>query len=257
MSKNLLSETFKFHRDDIVRDFIYNNRLDEKFKNSFDYVLNKLKPKELKPLSEVSWYKTKNYKWCAIKNGDIVFVIRKYRFHFTVCYRLKHNSSYSHGAFTFYTNISLVDGDKYLSYEDDVYKDLDNYLPLLIKTINDKRLGLISNISVEKQIELKNVFYGTYQYQIDDLEQFLFVCDELFNIHSDLFAENEMLDKIKTLEVGQPLQGNIIDEIRTNVKDDYYHDIGLDLKHEITEHHTFCDVYRLTNYYLNDLFPEL
>ena len=59
-----------------------------------------------------------------------------------------------------------------------------------------------------------------------------------------------MLEKIKTLEVGQVLGGKKIIDIKTDVKNDSYHNVGV-----LFEGDSYMkDVYCLTQYYYEEIF---
>ena len=84
------------------------------------------------------------------------------------------------------------------------------------------------------------------------------------NQHLELFAENDMLEKIKTMsdKIGEEFDKDfhgkrIIKEIRTEFPkqycDPYYHGIGILIENAKGET-KFEDVYSLTNWHLNEVF---
>jgi hypothetical protein len=90
---------------------------------------------------------------------------------------------------------------------------------------------------------------------------FIFACDELFQRYLEIFSETEMLEKIKTMKVGDKIGDDKypyeVVEIRTEVKDDYYHGVGLVLKQTNFTGKTeekWDDVYSLTRWRYNEVF---
>ena len=70
--------------------------------------------------------------------------------------------------------------------------------------------------------------------------------------------ENDMIDKIKTIKVGDMLGAYKVTEVNTKVKDGYYHDAGLSLQNTNfkKEKSKWQDVYSLCMFYFRYVFPE-
>lgn len=101
------------------------------------------------------------------------------------------------------------------------------------------------------------VFVGESIYSVDKL---IFCAEELSSTHTALFAENEMLEKLKEItdRVGEKFDHQYtIKEVRTEFpkqySDPYYHGVGLNLEKEDGKT-DFQDVYSLTMYYYESIF---
>lgn len=245
-------EYFKFKERTISNFFIYNLRVINESKKSFNYIIENLKPQT--DLDNLKWTKTKNYEWITISIENDIFIIRNYDMHFTVYCKFKSEYGYDFCIFTLKFDNSLITDDNLHDHIHDNRTELffDELLKIK-KTLHEGvPFDLLWNdlaFPRETYIKIKTVLYGETINSYDDL---IFALEEISNIHFQLFAENEMFDKIKTLKPGDKLKdGSTIVNIRTELNDDYYHNIGITIKNDSE---VFYDVYRLTEYYLDKLF---
>ena len=216
-------------------------------------------------LSTLKWSEGKDYDWVAVKDDNIVLLFRKYRTHFTIFFKNKYKISgdgddideYFHtdyGCFTFDTDTDQVSNPD--EYVDDNFKDLNLCLKDIITLIkNEKTHNLWNNcvIKREKYVEIKNVWDGGED--ITSIDMLIFACDELFQKYLELFSENDMFEKVKTLKKGDIVGNYKVLEVNLNLKDDYYHGVGLSLQSTNgSDNISFDDVYSLTRWLYNDIF---
>ena len=232
------------------------------------------------------WKETKNYDWVAVENGNVQFIIRKYGLHYTIfqCLISEHSMEWEgkksvwtekkYGAFYFQTDTDFVTEEepdlmndpsfKDYKYPSDFfcdgndYYDINKYIHLLIDHTRERMesMWIVKGVDGEyppKRIKVQDVFDGE---SITSIDKLIFCCEELSQIELELFSENEMLEKIKTLKVGDKFHDSFernphkIKEIRTEVKDDYYHAVGIKTTKK------FYDVYHLTYWNFDAIFPD-
>ncbi len=285
--QDLNSEIFKFDKRNIDSYILRTLNIKNKFKKSFAYVFDKLLPMNSKKkalltntefdLEKLTWYEGKNYDWIAltdnIKNPLIQLLIRQYENHFTIFFKYKYKVTedpkideffYTRsGVFTFYTNIDKLSDKEHDSYIDDRFKDLNKYLPEIIKLMREDNIDSVWNsyslkLESEKQrpkhIEAKCSWDGGDT--ISSVDEIIFAVEELFQKHLELFAQTDMIEKIKTLKKGDMVGSYEVLDVRTKVKDDYYHEAGLNLKGTNgKDSDSWCDVYSLTRWYYEAIFP--
>ena len=281
MSKELV---FKFSDGDLKRLIISDLNLNRRMRKSFDYVYDKLKDlgHYLKPESYVIpdnedyiesglFKKGKSYHWSAIDYDTVRILIRKYSNHLTIFSRLEiEKDGYKdidYACFELYTDTSI-------EYElnQQGKSDIENYhgdffwcnpfydYNLLIKDIvehiREGHVWLLDNnasIPRPKRVKLKPFYHG--EESIDSIDKMVFAAEELAHIHMVLFAENDMVEKLKTLKVGDEIAGKKIVKIKTSLKDKYdnYHSVGLTWV-ERGDKEKWNDVYSLTHWHVNEIF---
>lgn len=201
------------------------------------------------------------------------FLIRKYRNHLTIYTKQKTEYDTVYSGFQLFTDTSVeyelhkagkseVYAEHYEEYGDDFFYcrpfyDFNLLINKIVEMMRDDNFWLLWNDSAlprPKRVELKGYFNGSRS--IDSIDSTIFAAEELSCLHGELFAENEMLEKIKTLKVGQMLSAYKITEIKTEVKNDYYHAVGLSWVNTNFEDskEKWQDVYTLSRYYFEYIF---
>ena len=260
--KNETSSTFSFSKSKIETYINYDLNLHQKFKESFKYLCSKMPVQTLvENLSTLDWYEGKNYNWAIISDESVTLIIRKYGKHFTIFTRSRikfvdddddlYSYHVKYACFTFFSDLEKVENVS--DYDDNDFKDLDELIKPLISFIKENKVYWLSNeysFPREKHIEIKNVWDGGDS--ITSIDKFIFCCEELFQRHLELFAETDMLEKIKNFNIGDKVGVYEVTSIATKVKDNYYHAVGLHLKRGNEE--TFHDVYSLSTFYYDDIF---
>lgn len=230
----------------------YKCNLPEKLKESFDFVVNKLGAQKVKKISKLKWNEGKNYDWAVLKNDSVVMLIRKYRTHFTVFSEFTASEKYKNNfsIFTYDTNEKLLSDEESDERCDNNYIDIDSSIDSMLKIIKEGHSHLLWNSSavhIPKHVEIK---IGIIDNSIHSFDLLVFATEELANIQTQLYAENEMWDMLKKLKVGDLVgkSKSKIKSISIDLEDNYYHGLGL-----YFEGDSFKDVYCLTMYYLNDI----
>lgn len=264
-----LSELFKFEERDITRHMLYEMHLAKKFKESFNYIKNKLEIQETKFLSEAKWDEGKNYSWAVFKRDDLYLIIRKYRSHFTIFFKNENKKSgftdsfedycyTKYGCFTYSTDRDKLNDESQDMYCENNFIDMDETFEDMLKLLEENKIHSIWNphsFKRPKHVDVKIAWTGGNE-DIASLETFIFACDELFNKHLELFAQTDMLEKIKTFKIGDKLNGyyTVLD-IRTDVKNEYFHGVGMELGGTNgPDSKSWEDVYSLTRYYFDAVF---
>lgn len=267
------NKIFRFEADDIKGHIRYEMKLMRKMGKSFDYIhdmLTKLNyHKEYKAadtikLENLKYDEGKNYNWIAITCGRVKLILRVYGGHFTIFCRNEtvhqfEKMSYTekrYSAFTFYVDTKKVPEDKRDYYHEHSFEDLNNAMPEMIKMIaEDKVCSFWNNYSLKRpdHCEIKNVFDGEDIVSVDKL---IFCAEELSSEHLSLFAQNDMLEILKSLKdkVGQPFDGRhtikkITTEFSKQYSDPYYHGVGITVVDEKGKT-DFHDVYCLSHWYM-------
>lgn len=265
---------FNFDSEDIKKYIQYDLNLLRKISKSFNYIQNTFKKlghfleidfENFDDLEKANWRNGKNYDWLSIVNGNIELLIRQYRYHFTIYSKLTiDRDGYTEkqfSCFTFNTNTDLItDKNSYDdSYYEDNYYELNKHLKAIFEIIRNDDVRMISNpytLIRPKHCEVSMIFSGESMYSIDKL---IFCAEELSNLHIELFSENEMLEKLKDMNdrVGLEFDRNSnIDYIKTELKNNYYHDVGIGLIDKNDNKKSFKDVYCLTMYYFTNIFTD-
>ena len=267
MSNDRKNGIFNFSKSDIVLHMIYEMELCIKMKEAFNYLeKNLIIQNPVVDLQELKWDKGKNYDWAMIRKGDITFIIRKYSVHFTIFIKYKKKeivdkfedipefTRSKYGCFTFSTDREKI--ENYDNYCDNNFIDLNNHINDIFKLIKKNHIHLLWNNAALKRpnyVEIKNIWNGGED--IQNIDQFIFCCEEIFGKYLEIFSEKDMLDKIKTLSIGDKIGEYEILSVETEVKDNYYHSAGLTLKGTNGKNSkSFCDVYSLSRYYYKNIF---
>ena len=283
-----LSSLFEFDKKQVERYMMNKLGLKEKFVAGFNYVYKNLGINLIpEDISTLEWYEGKNYNWVTMVDNldkpSIKIIIRHYHNHFTIFFKNikddkydirdnedEFNDLYSNrfGCIEFYTNTSNLSGDESDSYVNDNFKDINKYLPNMVKMIKDGDAHSVWNslclkLDTEKDrpkhIEVRCIWDGGDD--ISSIDKFIFACDELFQRYLEIFSETEMFEKIKTLKVGDMCGRYEVVSINTDLEDededDYYHDVGLELKGTNgADSVSWQDVYDLSRWYLESVFSN-
>ncbi len=291
----MIKETvFNFSNDHVKAKIAYDLQLFKRIGKSFDYTHKKLvslghhvegdKPQ----LSKGICIEGKNYNWVAVTSGNVKILIRTYDNHFTVYTCLEETHEYKntktgkmctytdkeYGAFTYHTDTTKITIDDEIEgipkpknkdedYIEDYYMDcfynnpftmFNTQLKGLIDVIGKHEVHTLWNdysFARPKFVSIKIAYNGE---SVSSFDKLFFCAEELSCKHMELFAENEMLEGIKKFKVGDEFKGKfnkgIITEVRTEVEDGYYHGVGLTIGEE------WCDVYSLTHWDLDGVFPD-
>jgi hypothetical protein len=267
--KNLIS----FDGEEIKRYMQYEMKVMERNKESFRYTFNALKKLGhvitigTKPidLNKGKWNEGKSYHWLAVDGNDIRLIIRRYGEHFTIYTAHIQKKEYKSSSwtetrmsgFTFYSdrNANTEKPEEDFYWMNHAF-DLNNSLPQIIEMIRENQVHFVTNsaaLKLPKWVETKLILDSETIYSIDRL---IYACEELSNIHAQLFSETDMLEKIKSIEIGHIVDRKKVSKIVTEVKDNYYHAVGLEVEDEKGKK-DFHDVYRLTRHYMEYIFSEI
>lgn len=264
---------FDFEDNHLKNMVVYEMKLVERMERAFDYIFDKLIKFNEKfgtkltalDLGELKLQEGKNYNWCAFNAGVVQFIARTYGQHVTLFikygyhYNEKHDYTlYKYASMTYYTELKGMSDDEHDSMLDKFYNnpffELNKVFPSLLEMIKENKLHAIwNNISFERPdyCEPKLAYNGE---DIRSLDLTIFCAEELSTKHSQLYAENEMLEMLKSIVLteGMELQGKKIKEVCTEFpkeySDPYYHGVGI-----LLEGDSFKDVYTLTRWYLEDV----
>lgn len=250
---------------------------------------------EIRTLIEKGLFREgKNYHWIAIAlDKDIEMLIRDYDEHKTVYLKLTKKEFDKEGnllwvdetynAFSIYTNREVackvreqgksdIPTDLWEKYMDDMfyclpYYDFNFLINKIIDMLRNDIIHLLWNtaslprperVKIEHYYDFKSGF--SFGCTIHSIDQMIFAAEELSVIHVELFAENEMLEKIKTLKVGDMVGSYRIDGIRTELDDTYgaYHGVGVKIQNTKFPdgEAKWKDVYDLAYFYYKDFFSE-
>jgi len=228
--------------------------------------------------------KGKNYHWTSLDSGDVKIIIRAYRQHLTIFTRLERETGgkFSYNKKTYSCFEINTDSDieyhlneegkseipEYNDFGEDFFYckpfyDFNLLIGPIVKHIREDRLWLIWNptsIPRPKRVDMKLYFDFKYSDKaIENIDKTIFAAEELSNIHSGLFSENEMLEKIRKLKVNDMLGAYKVTEIKSEVQNNYFHGVGLKILNTNFESESpkWADLYSLTSYYIENLFPSL
>jgi hypothetical protein len=257
----MVKDLIKFDKSTIVLNLVYDFKIREKFELGFNYLAKKLKPKNIKDLSTMKWYEGKNYDWIALKQDGLILLLRKYQSHFTIYVKntteieTKSNRKREvtkYGCFIFSTDTDMLSDKESEERCENRFIDINKHIKGLADFILSSHThSLWNNASYKREdyIKIETVWNGGED--IVSLDNFIFALEELSSKFLEVFSENDMLERIKTIQVGDSSVGYKVLEVFTEVENDYYHGVGLKV-----EGHYFMDVYFLTNWCLDKLFTE-
>lgn len=278
----------KFDKRDVESMIARDLKLPKRMSKSFDFIYDKLvkfgKFIDLTGKTEIDFEDVKkdegkNYDWFAVKYDEIYLIIRCYHAHFTIFIRSIEPDEFmvkinpdavrkSYGAFTLYTNtenMSDEESDSRVDYPfQDINKCIFNLFPLIKE---DNFHSLWNDLSFQRPefCEVKQAFYqrGGWGSDVDiySIDLMIYCAEELSNEHTTHFAQNEMVEKVKTIKVGDKISSYLVEEVRTDLGDSdepYYHGVGLCLKNTNFEDSkaSWSDVYSLTQFYFDYMFPR-
>jgi len=272
---------FDFSGDHVKSKITYKLKLFRRMGESFEYVHDKLvslghhvsgdSPKVNNDICSEG----KNYDWVAITSGNVKMLIRTYHMHFTVftCVEDAKWLDRHYGAFTYNVNTKKMTKDDEVEgipkpsedekYPDEYYSDylfddpflmFNRQLDTILEIVRRGEVHTLWNTySFErpKFVEVKNVYDGE---SITSFDELIFCGEELSCKHMQLFAETDMFEEIQKFKVGDRFIGDMhkgtITEVRTVVKDGYYHNTGLKIGDK------WEDVYSLTRWDLTGVFSH-
>ena len=269
-------ELFKFDGDDIKRHIQYEMRLLDKMEASFEYVFKTLTKlgyhKNVTKLKKIDFNKYKcdkgkNYNWYAITSGAANFLIRTYGSHFTIYTKnvverkLTSGHTYDrnrYSAFTLHSNTNKMSDKMSDSFCDNPFQDLNVLFPTIVDhVLRDRVQSLWNSVSFPRpdHCDIKNVYDGE---SITSIDQIIFCAEELSNIHISMYAQNEILEALKSLGadvIGKTFYGGEITEVKTEFpkqySDPYYHGVGIETMKDGKKE--FADVYSIANWHLEEL----
>jgi hypothetical protein len=254
---------FKFTDQRVQVDIALDLKLQKKIRFCLDYLVNRLPVNQLADddsfdFDTLEFDEGKNYNWYFLNKENLTMLIRQYGNHFTFYVKCKEEYQTNLSVFTMGVNDDKMTDDESDEFCDDNFATLRKILPALVKMIEKGKVHAIwNNISLEqpKHTEFKLAMYGSDS--VDSLDVLLFAADEIFSTYMCTYAENEALEQIKGLKVGDKFgRSYIITEVRTDHEEgDDYHGCGLkytnnnfpDKKPE------WSDVYSLVSFHYDDL----
>lgn len=257
-------DIFKFEKRDVTNFMLYKLHLGSKIKDCFNYLGSKLGIQKLpKSLSKLKWSKGKNYDWAFFVKDNVTFGLRQYRDHFTIFTKKEKgdddwNSKYT--IFTFHVNrdkMTDAERDKYENEFDDHYTiELQKYIDELIELAKNDHIHSLWNTVTFKRSDYIDVkcYWSGGDSDIDDIDGFNYACEEIFQKSLEVFSENDMFDALKKIKIGDKLGEYTVTGVAKTLKDNYYHNVGLNWKSNKKEE--FNDVYRLTRWHFALLFPQ-
>lgn len=282
MERKAVTPIFKFDKNELTMYINYELNLFRRAEKPLGYIYEILEKTGYSltltslddiDLNKVKQNKGKSYNWCVFIYNDIKFLVRQYHQHLTVYARQsKFDEKWEEDliknfAFTFESSVeNLPDNEhdaKLDEYMVNPFVDLNKSFKQIVELIEKDKFHLIWNdlcVSRPDNVKIKSI-YETSKYseaQIQSIDLLVFCMEEIDTLHVQLFAENTMVEKLKELEsrVGEQFDYQYkIESVNTEVKDEYYHNTGVTLVRRENEK-TFADVYTLTRYYYDSVFPK-
>lgn len=266
-------ENFKFRKSQITNFIKLEMKGLYKFKSPLKFVAKQLEDngltlviKDLNKinLNKIKEHEGKNYHWSSVKYKNATIVIRRYNRHFIIFTMVETettettNAKIDYSAFTFYTDLKNVNDDSLSEkYFDTPFMDLNKIAKELFEILVDEDSYSIDCIHTPKFVELETIFNGDEIYTVDG---FILCMEELSNFYTMLFSETITLKRLSELKVGQLLEDRYeITEIYTEVKNEYYHGVGIETIDIAFPNNdkSFKDVYTLTSYYYESVFKGI
>ncbi len=263
-------EIIKYSESDVQSSIVFKGRYSNRVKSIMGYLenhlpINKVTKKNTFNFSKLKFHEGKNYDWFFLVNGNVQLLIRQYRLHFTIFAINKKEKSYSNKSsiFTIDTDFDRVvrspENDKLSDKHcDNNFLTFQALLPLIFEKVEADEVHTLWNslcFPTEKHTKAKAVFIGDES--VYCLNTTIFAMDEISNIYGQYFAQNEVLEQLKTLSVGDAFgSAYTISSIKTEVKNNYYHAVGLRYysNDDETKKETWSDVYSLSRFYFSELF---
>jgi len=268
----------EFNKRDVERVLIYDLKAFRTIRDSFIYVHTLLSQqgygydlnKNSSPdFNKLKWSEGKNYQWLALcmgdKDGSTQFLIRQYGRHLTVFTKFSYSEeSYRdtvYACFTFNTNNDKMNATQREASDlnENFFHEFQIAFPEILRLVNENKLHSLWNnrdLPRPSYVDVKTAFYGETIISIDLL---IFGAEELTQKHMELFAENDMLDMLKSLrEVsGRDFDANnkvkeVVTDFPKQYSDPYYHGVGIAVV-DAKDKRSFHDVYTLTRYYFDEV----
>jgi len=261
----MLKEIFKFSEDSFKNDIVYENKLIKKLKYSFDYLLKYLPINTVDDkfsFDDIKIREGKNYDWFFLVKDDIQLLVRQYGGHFTfICINKDKEISYHSRMSVFTINDDRKKMDDKTSDEhcDNNYLTMEEIFPSLLEIIKKDNVHTIWNPLSLVRPEYTEVKIAQIGENTHSLDLLLFACDEVFRMNCELFSENEMANKIAEFNVGDMLgDAYKITEVKKDIDEEYFYSTGLSFINTNFpgSKAEWSDIYSLTRYYLEYIFPE-
>lgn len=273
-------EIFNFEKEDITRHIEYELRTTDKFREPMNFIIKSLTnrgcARVITSLDKIDFDNVredegKNYHWSVFVYENVTLAVRRYSQHLIVYTRVINEkkksifgeSNAEYGAFTLYTDMEKF-GDRHDEMLDQYwtkpFTDLEAIFKNLMEVLKDRGVHWVWNSATlkrPKHVEIKLGFDGKSISSIDD---FVICMEEASRKYLELFSETVMLKRLKELKTGDRLgePGHYkIGKIATAVKDDYYHDAGMEFITGNGKNKSFNDVYSLTRYYFKEVFGDM
>lgn len=273
-------ELFRFDKDIITRHIEYELKTVDKFKEPLNYIIKNLVrlghsltidslDKKIN-LNKIKENEGKNYHWSVFNYKNVTLVVRRYGQHLTIFTKvIKEKVDYEkrpkvdYGAFTFNVDFEKF-GKKHDEmmdkYYDKPFTEFSDIFKGLMRILIEKDAGVHwvwNSVSLPRpeQVKIELAFDNN---SISSIDNFAFCMEEIDSVFLSLFAENTMLQRIKEIKSGKKLGDRYkAGEIRTEVKDDYYHAVGISLIDTMNKDKSeWADVYSLSRYYFKDIFKD-
>lgn len=265
MTQEMNKEIFNFDDNRSKERYFRDKNLYTKIKFCFKYLenylpVNKVSKDNTFDFSTLKIDEGKNYDWFFLVSDNVKLLFRQYGNHFTIfALNIHKEGDYFNkmSQFSIHDNLEKISDKIHDHYVDNPFLSIEKMLPQLFKMVEEGDLRSMWNdlcLEREKFTEVKTAFVGDEG--VDSLDDVIFGCDELFQMYLEKFSENEMLEKIKTLKVGDMFSSYKITKIRTEVEDEYYHGVGLNyINTNFPDSKAdWSDVYSLTRWHYDEIF---
>lgn len=270
MNLGFSKEIIKYSDNDIKSGLVTKGRYGKKIQKLMKYLenhipINTVTADKTFDFSTLKFSEGKNYDWFFLVSEDVKLLIRQYRLHFTV-FAIKKDNDYEFfdkpSIFTIHTDFDRVErsteNDKLSDHHcDNNFLTFETLLPQIFEFVaTDKVGGMWNDYSFKCPKHTKATPALSGQDTVYNLNHIIFAMDEICGKYSECFAQNEVLEKLKTLSVGDTFGDYYtISEVRTEVKDDYYHNAGIRYYlNSNPKEIKWADVYSLGRYYFDELF---
>lgn len=257
-----MKNRFNFDEKAVQHHMIREMKVLKQNSEAFRYIADKLPNQTELDLSKAIWTEGKNYDWCVIVNGNVTLIIRKYGSHFTIFTKVVIENNYKdetkyyntrYGALMFHSEDGGDDlvNDNFTDFNKSVVTEL-------IEIVRKEELHCIWNdlsFKRHKRVKVNIIFHGD---SIDSVDKFMFALDELSQKYLELFAENDMLQKISTLKKGDKFGVHTVESVSFEIEnpdDIYYHGLGIKYIDNWNKE-KWDDVYALTRWHFEEIFPE-
>lgn len=269
MNTKDLTDMFGYSNDTEKRSYVIENNILFKLKYSFKYIKDKIPTNSITADGEnLKMNEGKNYNWYKFEHKNVTMIVREYGNHKTIYCMVKSKDDERKSSYFDKLHI-LIMNDENIPTEmaDEVHENYNGSMMLLLKPMMDLLSENKTSVFEHRLKDVKpsytkiEMVYSSEE-TVYSLDMLMFACDEIFHIHMCLFSENDVLEKLKTLKVGDKFGGyREIVSIKTDIKDEYYHAVGLTTKrtdefgmlHEKKDE--WMDVYSITRWRLECMFP--